>query len=69
MSKLVRYRLAGASYEHMKVADKGDYVLFADAEQRIEELTGSLEEIKHIASAFPQDKAILKVAGKALGVS
>lgn len=41
----------------------------AATEQRVEELTGSLEEIKRIASAFPQDKTILEVAGKALGVS
>jgi len=41
----------------------------ADAERRTEELISTLVEIKRIASAFPQDRAILKVAEQALGVS
>ncbi len=68
MSKLTDYKnLKGylSQHEQCRLADE----VIKELEQRIEELTGSLEEIKRIASAFPQDKAILKVAGKELGVS
>lgn len=61
MSKLEHYKnLKGYLSQH-------DQCNLAD--EVIVELTNALVEIKRIASAFPQDKAILKVAEQALGVS